>query len=54
MRTLIGLSTANRSFELRDGSTQFLTVSTLADRDLLKYGGRVPVDVATAVSWLLE
>lgn len=57
-----GLSTANSSFELSNGSVLFLTTAITADREQQKYGDRVPVDhpslpenvLANAVSWLQE
>ncbi len=57
-----GLSTANSSFELSNGSVLFLTTAITADREQEKYGGRVPVDqdsspknvLADALSWLQE
>jgi carboxyl-terminal processing protease len=55
-----GLSTANRAFEVGDGSTLNLTVSTMADRTGRSYGDPVVPDevisdgdpVARAVEWL--
>lgn len=55
-----GLSTANSSFELSDGSVLFLTTAITADRNQFKYGERVPVDqqsepqdaLAEAIEWL--
>ncbi len=57
-----GLSTANGKFDLSDGSELFLTVSTMADRNMMKFGNQVPVDVEVsqdevvdaAVEWILE
>ena len=57
-----GLSTANSKFDLSDGSELFLTVSTMADKNMLMFGGEVAVDVEVsqeevvdvAVEWLLE
>jgi len=57
-----GLSTANSKFDLSDGSSLFLTVSTMADKNMLKYGGEVSVDIEVsqdevvdvAVEWLIE
>lgn len=57
-----GLSTANSKFDLSDGSDLFLTVSTMADKNMLMFGGEVTVDVEVsqeevvdvAVEWLLE
>lgn len=40
-----GLSTANQTFTLTDGSRFFLTVSVMADRDKTPFGRAVPVDV---------
>ena len=45
-----GLSTANRMFELSDGSELFLTTAIVADRELNKYGDRVSVDQVEAQS----
>lgn len=55
-----GLSTANSSFQLSDGTVLFLTTAITADRNQLKYGERVPVDqksspedaILLAVEWL--
>jgi len=57
-----GLSTANSSFELSNGSVLFLTTAITADREQEKYGNRVAVDqtvapehvLAQAISWLQE
>jgi hypothetical protein len=57
-----GLSTANSSFDLSDGSILFLTTAIMADREQQKYGGSVEVDQPTtsentmeaAVTWLRE
>lgn len=57
-----GLSTANSSFKLSDGSELFLTTATTADREQEKYGDRVAVDqpampenvLNEAISWLQE
>ena len=57
-----GLSTANSSFELSNGSVLFLTTAITTDREQEKYGGRVSVDQLTtpetllteAISWLQE
>ena len=57
-----GLSTANSSFELSDGSVLFLTTAITVDREQEKYGDRVPVDqpstpetvLTEAISWLQE
>lgn len=43
-----GVSTANRSFVLSDGAMLFLTVSTMADRTGLLYGGKIPPDQIVA------
>lgn len=59
----MGLSTANKGFELSDGAWIFLTVSVFADRTGEQYGGVIPPDevvgdeeltLRTAVDWLLE
>jgi carboxyl-terminal processing protease len=55
-----GLSSANSPFKLSDGSELFLTTAIMADRDLTKYGDRVPVDqiedqvdvLNKAIEWL--
>jgi hypothetical protein len=56
-----GLSTANRSFQLSDGATLFLTVSVMADRTRTPYGLSLapdePVDgdaevLQRAIDWL--
>lgn len=55
-----GLSTANSSFQLSDGSVLFLTTAITADRNQAKYGDRVSVDHTSspedalihAVEWL--
>jgi hypothetical protein len=56
-----GLSTANRPFPLANGASLNLTVSVMADRDLVKYGDSIPPDetltnpdaaVQRAVAWL--
>lgn len=55
-----GLSTANQTFTLSDGSELILTVSIMADREQNKYGGRVSVDqhetqaevLDKAIEWL--
>jgi hypothetical protein len=55
-----GLSTANSSFELSDGSVVFLTTAIDADRNQVKYGDRIPVDqpsdpaqaLSLAVEWI--
>ena len=56
-----GVSTANQSYRLLDGSQLFLTVSTMADRTGTRYGGQLVPDeaiagadaqVARAVEWL--
>ena len=39
-----GVSTANLSFDLGDGYTLFLTVSTFADKYQNRYGDRIPPD----------
>jgi Peptidase family S41 len=58
-----GLSTANQTFALSDGATLVLTVSTMADRTGVAYGGVVVPDeqiggdaavVQRAVQWLRE
>jgi carboxyl-terminal processing protease len=57
-----GLSTANGTFPLSDGSTLFLTVSTMADRNKNLFGGRINPDEThagaaagnTAVEWILR
>lgn len=57
-----GLSTANGTFNLSDGSTLFLTVSTMADRNKNKFGNKINPDevhsgsnaVSAAVKWILE
>ncbi len=45
-----GLSTGNQSFSLSDGSKLNLTTIVMADREQLKYGGRIPVDQSEAQS----
>ncbi len=55
-----GVSTANREFPLSNGSSLYLSVSVMADRELEEYGIPVPVDepvadeevYAAAVEWL--
>jgi carboxyl-terminal processing protease len=57
-----GLSTANQGFTLSDGSMLFLTVSTMADRNKNKFGGKVNPDemqtgasaVTAAVDWITK
>lgn len=57
-----GLSTANTSYALSDGSALVLTTAVMADRDQIKYGGPVLVDqqsnstetIAQAIAWLQE
>lgn len=57
-----GLSTANTSFELIDGSILFLTTALIADREQQTYGARVSVDqetspentLAEAIAWLQQ
>jgi C-terminal processing protease CtpA/Prc len=57
-----GLSTANSMFELSDGAEFFLTVSTMADREMIKYGDSIEVDVDAnaedavdvAVEWIMQ
>jgi C-terminal processing protease CtpA/Prc len=56
-----GISTANRTFPMTDGATLNLTVSTMADRNVTRYGVPVVPDevvsdpsatVARAIEWL--
>lgn len=55
-----GLSTANGTFPLSDGSTLYLTVGVFADRSKNKYGQAIPPDevhagaaaVSAAVAWI--
>lgn len=57
-----GLSTANTSFALSDGSQLLLTTATMADRDQVRYGGPVEVDesvapddaIDAAISWIQQ
>lgn len=57
-----GLSTANSMFELSDGGEFFLTVSTMADREMVSYGHSVEVDeeviqdesINRAVEWITQ
>lgn len=49
-----GLSTANRLFELSDGSRLFLTTSVMADREQKKYGGIVTVDQSESIEETLN
>ncbi|MCW8876801.1 MAG: S41 family peptidase [Kangiellaceae bacterium] len=56
-----GLSTGNSIFELSDGSQLILTTSIDADREMEKYGAKIPVDegipndevLDRAVEWIL-
>ena len=45
-----GHSTANSAFTLRDGARLVLTVSTMADRNGVVYGGRLPPDEPVAAT----